>query len=122
MNNVNKRRLNFLKKERLRRKSEYSRIFKDGTRYRSKHFNLLIAPSEEGIARLGIVVGRKTGNAVVRNRTKRLIREIFRKNKILFCPNKDYLFVSKNVKKDLSYLDVFEEIKPILVLDSQKIR
>ncbi|MCO4794548.1 MAG: ribonuclease P protein component [Bacteriovoracaceae bacterium] len=33
-------------------------------------------------SRLGISVSKKVGNAVVRNRTKRIIREYFRKNQI----------------------------------------
>lgn len=38
--------------------------------------------NEAGIARLGIAATRKLGGAVVRNRAKRLIREVFRRNKL----------------------------------------
>ncbi len=37
-------------------------------------------PNEEGGPRLGITVTRKVGNAVRRNRIKRVFREIFRQN------------------------------------------
>ena len=46
----------------------------------SRFFTLLMAPTESRGARLGIVASRKLGDAVRRNRAKRLIREIFRQN------------------------------------------
>jgi ribonuclease P protein component len=39
-------------------------------------------PRTDDAARLGIAATRKFGGAVVRNRAKRLIREVFRRNKI----------------------------------------
>ncbi len=42
---------------------------------------LLLVPNELEVARLGVVATRKLGPAVVRNRAKRLVRELFRRNK-----------------------------------------
>jgi ribonuclease P protein component len=49
--------------------------------------------------RLGITVTRKIGNSVHRNRSRRLAREVFRKNKWRVPPGIDIVI---NVKKDLS--------------------
>lgn len=53
-----------------------------GQRATSAHFVLLVAardvPNEAACSRLGIVVTRKIGNAVQRNRIKRVCRECFR--------------------------------------------
>lgn len=56
-----------------------------------------------GITRLGLTVSRKTGNAVKRNRVKRLIREFFRLNDTYFPQGYDIVIAAK---KDASYLDL----------------
>ena len=72
----------FAKSVRLRTSPEFDRV------YRSKHYaadgTLVIcgARNEKGVTRLGLSVSRKVGNAVVRNRWKRQIREAFRKQRV----------------------------------------
>ncbi len=62
----------------LRRRSEFQRVFDTGRRAHGRLFTVVAAPSQGGTTRLGIVASRKLGGAVVRNRAKRLIREVFR--------------------------------------------
>ena len=68
----------FSKAQRVRRRGEFQRVFDAGSRVSSRYFTLLLAPGTAPPARLGIVASRKLGDAVRRNRAKRLIREIFR--------------------------------------------
>lgn len=66
----------------LRSRAEFLRIQNGALRASSAHFVFLVGPSSQGPSaspRLGIVVTRKVGNAVVRNRVKRTARETFRK-------------------------------------------
>ena len=51
-------------------------------------------------ARLGIAATRKFGGAVARNRAKRLIRDVFRRNKI--APGFDVVVIPKRVLLDVS--------------------
>jgi len=44
---------------------------------------VLVAPNDFQTARLGIVASRKLGDAVRRNRAKRLIREVFRRSDLV---------------------------------------
>jgi ribonuclease P protein component len=63
----------------LRKRADFVRAQKDGSAVRTPHFVMLVcAREEEGPTRLGIVVTKRSGNAVVRNRIKRLCRECFR--------------------------------------------
>jgi ribonuclease P protein component len=65
---------------RIRRRGEFQRVFDDGRRVHGRHLTIIAAPASGGESRLGIVASKKLGGAVVRNRAKRLIREMFRTN------------------------------------------
>jgi ribonuclease P protein component len=67
----------------LRRRSEFTRVYDRGIRYRGRLMTCVALRNEVGLPRLGISASQKIGNAVVRNRAKRLVRELFRKRKPL---------------------------------------
>ena len=68
----------FSKARRVRRRGEFKRVFDLSLRTKGQYLTLLVAPNTTGTPRLGIVASRKLGDAVRRNRAKRLIREMFR--------------------------------------------
>lgn len=67
-----------------------------------------------GITRLGITASKRTGNAVKRNRIKRLVREFFRLNKERLPQGVDILIAAKNGAADLDFLSTQEELGAIL--------
>jgi len=69
----------FSKARRVRHRDQFKRVFDFSFRLKGRYATVLVAPNEAGIARLGIVASRKLGDAVRRNRAKRLIREVFRR-------------------------------------------
>jgi ribonuclease P protein component len=70
----------FSKDRRVRRRGEFQRVFDLSTRTKGRYLTILAASNEAGPTRLGIVASRKLGDAVRRNRAKRLIREVFRRS------------------------------------------
>ena len=65
---------------RIVRSVDYREIYKDGKKIHSKKFVLFGRMNNIGHSRIGITVSRKVGGAVVRNRIKRLFREVFRRS------------------------------------------
>lgn len=87
--------LRFRKRERLRKRSDYARVYA-ARRIASDGF-LIVYVLENGLtwSRLGLSVGKRVGGAVRRNRIRRLIREAFRNNKGDLQSGLDIICVAK---------------------------
>jgi len=76
----------FTKADRLHRRRDFEQLSRNGCKVVNRQFVALYRPEAGAASRLGVTVSRKVGNAVVRNRVKRLIREFFRQNRSLLDP------------------------------------
>jgi ribonuclease P protein component len=99
------------KSRRLRARSEFLAAQATGVRVHTPHFLLVVArsPDAEAPARLGITVTRKVGDAVRRNRVKRVVREVFRLDPSWLPAGVDLLVIAKNGAPTLGLVQVREE-------------
>ena len=72
----------FPKSVRIRRQAEFDMVYQRNVFAADDVLVVRARRNDLGLTRLGISVGRKVGNAVVRNRWKRIIREAFRKQRL----------------------------------------
>ena len=90
------------KREIVRDNRKFNNIIATGSVLKNKYFVLYYNKVSEGDLKFGIAVGKKVGNAVVRNRYKRKIRSIVDNNKLLFQKGYNYIII---VKKESLSLD-----------------
>jgi len=64
---------------RLRSRAEFTAVQQQGRRISSRYATVLARPNTLGRDRLGLIASRRLGGAVVRNRAKRRLREVFRR-------------------------------------------
>lgn len=76
----------------LRTKSDYDRVFSTGISRRVGGLVVLETTGMPGVTRVGLVVGKKVGGAVVRNRAKRRLREAMRA--VCPKPGKDFVLIA----------------------------
>ena len=90
----------------LKKKQEIERILKSGNQVRGRVFNAFINQADK--TRVAFLIDKHVGNAVQRNKMKRLVREAFRLNKNKFNGN-EIVFYIKKYKDDFKY--IFEKVK-----------
>ncbi|MGO8997811.1 MAG: ribonuclease P protein component [Polyangiaceae bacterium] len=109
----------FPRSRKVRRHAEFQRIQSPASRSgraTSAHFVFLVAASVRGDgtaelarARLGLVVTKKVGNAVERNRVKRVCRECFRLWPDFVPPGVDLIVIARQGASALGLAEVREE-------------
>ncbi len=103
----------FKREERLLNKKDFLKIRKKGIRLLSGSFIIFAHNNNYGFNRLGIAASVRVGNAVRRNRIKRLLREFFRLNKNIF-PNSTDIFISVKKEAKIGKLcEVEQELTPV---------
>lgn len=96
---------------------EFRRIYRKGKSAVSPQLVIFCQRNRRGHSRLGVSVSTKLGCAVVRNRVRRRIREIYRLNKAKMLPGYDLIVVARvravetdYQKLDRTYLRLLEQL------------
>lgn len=92
---INQPNFRFPKSARILTSKEFKRVASQARRFSTRYFILLVQNTNHPPPRIGLTVSRKTGNAVVRSRIKRVIREFFRLQRSCLTPNIHCVIIAK---------------------------
>ena len=90
----------------LKENYEFRRIYRKGKSLVSPQMVLYWQKNRQGQSRLGITVSTKLGHAVVRNRTRRRLREIYRLHEDRFLPGCDIVVVARSRAVEAPFADL----------------
>lgn len=103
------------KKELLCLNKDFTRVLKEGQKlWIEKYLLIIYCPNQLSFRRLGLIVSSKVGKAVERNKVKRILRELFRKNKDIFPENTDIVMIASPKLKEISYEELLSLAKEYL--------
>jgi len=96
----------FPKTDRILKRAAFRRVYEEGRKIHARCFTAFVLLNSGEGSRIGITATRKIGNAVERNRARRLVREAFRKNKWLVPRGVDIVINVKRPLVEASYRDI----------------
>jgi ribonuclease P protein component len=97
---------------RLKKNKEFQSVFKRGISNANRQFVVYYSERTNGPNfRVGISVSKRVGNAVIRNRIKRRVREVIRELEDDLSEGKDYVIIARKPTADMS----FHQIKSSLI-------
>ncbi|RKD68086.1 ribonuclease P protein component [Sinobaca qinghaiensis] len=103
------------KMHKLKKNHEFSMVFDKGSSYANRQFVLYVLKKPaQSEYRVGVTVSRKLGNAVTRNRMKRLLREVLKELDDFLDPKKDYVIIARKPALEMEYEELKKSFKHVL--------
>lgn len=96
----------------LTKTEQYALVYNKGNSWVSNLVVMKALPNGLTLSRYGFSVGRRVGKAVVRNRVKRLLREILRLTPLL--PGWDIIFIARPLAASADYTNLEKSVKGLL--------
>lgn len=94
------------KREIVKKNQEFKEIIKNKKRFSNNLFVIYYNENKYNKKRYGISVSKKIGNAVVRNKIKRQIKNIIDKNQNIFKNNQDYIIIVRKEILNYNYNEI----------------
>lgn len=96
------------KKEIIKKSNDYTKIINKNNKIRNKYYSIFYIKSDNTL--FGISIPKKTGNAVVRNKIKRQLKNIIDNNKMHIQNNYNYVIIIRKEILELPYLEKEKEL------------
>jgi len=95
---------------RLTRRNDFQQAYAQGHKHVGRLMVLWTRTGEDAALRLGVVAGRKVGNAIARARAKRLLREAYRRNRVFLTGHVDVVIVARRSILSAAWDDIVKEL------------
>jgi ribonuclease P protein component len=96
----------------ITRSEQYALVYDKGSTWVSKLLVMKSLPNGLSRSRYGFSVSRRVGKAVVRNRVRRLLREILRLSSLM--PGRDIIFIARPAAANADYATLREAVYSLL--------
>lgn len=103
------------KENRLAKKEDFNKVYRTGKSFANQQFVLYyLFKKDQTDFRLGVSVSKKLGNAVVRNRLRRMMKEIIRAHHSVIPKELDFILIARLPCVNLSYQEMESSILHVL--------
>jgi len=100
------------REERLTRPQQYALVYGKGSSWPSDLVVMRVLPNDLAFSRYGLSVSKRVGNAVTRNRMKRLLREIMRV--VSLKPGWDIVYIVRPAAAATDYASLKNSVESLL--------
>lgn len=97
----------------IKSSDEYTEVINTGKKVKNKYYSIFYRKNNK-YNRYGITIPKKLGIAVLRNKTKRRVKNIIDKNKNIVQNSYDYVIIVKKGILELTYLDMEKELLKLM--------
>jgi ribonuclease P protein component len=103
------------KQHRLAKREDFNKVFRFGKSVANQQFVLYhLTKPEHEFFRLGVSVSKKIGNAIVRNRLRRIMKEIVRLNKSGITLTADFILIARKPVLEMDYHQIESSMLHVL--------
>lgn len=99
----------------LKKDSDFRKVYKHGKSFANRYLVMYILENKSDNSRIGISISKKVGNAIIRNKIRRRIKECCRLNSYEYIKNGfDIVFIARVASKECNYGDIEKSIKYLM--------
>ena len=103
------------KYEIVKKNTDFNDIINNGAYLKNKYYSVYFLDSNLNYPKFGFAVSKKCGNAVLRNKIKRQLRNIVDNNKKMFSSNKNYIIMVRKGIVDISFKKMEENLVNLML-------
>ncbi|WP_093214709.1 ribonuclease P protein component [Sediminibacillus albus] len=103
------------KAHRMKKNEEFQHVFNKGRSFANRQLVIyFLKKDRQSHYRIGLSVSKKIGNAVVRNRIKRYLRQAFHELDERVANNYDYIIIARKPAKDMDFHQMKKSLSHVL--------